>query len=164
MRLRSNDLGPGRTKTTPPGHFPGPTLSSLYEACPEYCAYWNSGSEEQPASAPDRGRSHGVLISPRGFVGVLFASGHGCCGIDIPNNNRTILTTNRDERTVVGSKADSGNRSDVVERARARTGLLGAGVADKSHGSGCVTVGQERRRPRTVCGRHVNRAVTVEIA
>jgi hypothetical protein len=99
-----------------------------------------------------------------GFVGVLFASGHGCCGIDIPNNNRTILTTNRDERTVVGSKADSGNRSDVVECARARTGLLGAGVADKSHGSGCVTVGQERRRPRTVCGRHVNRAVTVEIA
>lgn len=77
---------------------------------------------------------------------------------------RSILTTNRDERTVVGSKADSGNRSDVVERARARTGLLGAGVADKSHGSGCVTVGQERRRPRTVCGRHVNRAVTVEIA
>jgi hypothetical protein len=52
----------------------------------------------------------------------------------------------------------------VVERARPRTGLLGAGVADKSHDSGCVTVGQERRRPRTVGGRHVNCAVTVEIA
>ena len=30
----------GVTKTTPPGHFPGPTLSSLYEACPEYYIYW----------------------------------------------------------------------------------------------------------------------------
>lgn len=98
------------------------------------------------------------------FVRVSFACGHGCCSIDTPYNNRTVLTANRDERAVVGSKADAGNRPDVMERAHARTSLLGAGVADKSHGPSCVTIGQKRRRPRTVCGRHVNRTVTVEIA
>ncbi len=58
MRLRSNDLGPGSDKTDTRATSRALLSRLSTKLAPNIIYIGNNGSEEQPASAPDRERSH----------------------------------------------------------------------------------------------------------